>query len=98
MAVTRYLLAVASRARAFAFVGCSTPLRTAQRCDVTSLESVIANPLAYSGRTFCGQAFAMRPINSRVMRLVEGPNVPRPDDVNGDRTAILVATKGSELL
>jgi hypothetical protein len=98
MAVTRCLLVSIAGASSFASVGCSTPSQAAQRCDVASLESVIANPLAYSGRTFCGKAFAIRPANSRVTYLIGSPSAPLPRDVNDDRTAILVATKGSQLL
>jgi hypothetical protein len=96
--MVRSLLVSIAIAGAFALVGCSTPSRTAQRCDVASLELVIANPLPYSGRTFCGQAFAIRPTNSRVTYLTESPSAPLPVDINDDRTTILVATKGSEVL
>jgi len=87
------LLAVAA-ACAFALGSCSTPSRTERKCDVTTLGPILTDTLAYSDRTFCGQAFAVRQAYSRVTRLLATPN----DQISYDETAIVVATKGSQLL
>ena len=73
-----------------ALMACSTGSQTAHRCDATSLEQVVANPLGYADRTFCGRAFAVRQENALVTRLVATPDSP----IDNNQTVIIVATDG----
>jgi hypothetical protein len=73
---------------------CSTTSNAVDRCAVTSLDQVLADPLNHAGQLFCGRAVAIRPARSRITWLIRSADA----QVSYDETAIVVATAGLDAL
>jgi hypothetical protein len=70
--------------------GCSTTPPEAGQCAATSIDQVLADPLAYTGKKYCGPAVATRPAGSRVIRLLSSLD----ERLSYDQTTVLAASAG----
>jgi hypothetical protein len=65
--------------------------RSASRCDVISLAEIVAQPLMYAGKTYCGTVYIRRVDNT--VRILQ-----RKDEQPSSDFALLVTISGQSLL
>jgi hypothetical protein len=72
---------------------CATPAADSDsRCAVSQFDEIVRDPLAHSGKVFCGEAFAV--VSERTVRILAKPDeMPPSDDL-----AFLVTIKSRAVL
>src|SRR5918996_2933704 len=68
---------------AAACVHITAPMHDARACDVSRIDDVLSNPLLYSGKWFCGNAFVV--LQDRTVRVL----AKSEDDLSNDIVLIV---------